>query len=243
MRRRTKRTRLRPRPFIVLGLAVNLLAGAAYSPVTAVRRVRVEGAPQADAERLTRLLQSLRNVPCARVNPRILESRALENPELRSASLSRNLFGSAVLRVARRVPVARMDPQLGAGLTEDGVVYPSSVSLEGLPTVRLPESVPGVVLALGNAWRATDVARLAVLVRDVPSPKPVGIDVQSGGRVCLNIGTGRVDLGDFDKLDEKVDRLVAILRERPDLFDTVAKLSLVVLENPVYVPRPGALKP
>ena len=137
MRRRTKRVRLNPRPFIVLGLGVNLAAGVALSPVTAVRRVRVEGAPEADRERLTLLLQSLKGVPCARVDARTVESKALENSELRGASLARTPFGSAVLRVARRVPVARLFGDLDTGLSADGVLYRASQLPKDLPTVNL----------------------------------------------------------------------------------------------------------
>ena len=238
MRGKTKRVRLRPGPFIVLGLMASLVAGALYSPLTAVRKVRVEGAPEADRARLETLLQKLRGVPCAQVNARFLESEALQNPELRSASLSRTPFGSAVLTVRQRVAVARLDKHQGTGLTEDGVLYPSSTSLEGLPTVILPPDYRFIGLTLGNGWRVTDVAHLAVLVRVIESERPVEIDLDKGGRVCLNIDTGRVDLGACEGLDAKVARLLSILRERPDLFQTVQKLILVNIDNPAYVPRP-----
>lgn len=243
MRRRTKRVRLRPRPFIVLALAINLATGAVYSPVTAVRKVRVEGAPEADRTRLTGILQRLKGVPCMRVDARRIESEALQNSELRSASLSRTPFGSAVLHVARRVAVAQLDRYRGIGLTADGVLYASSVPLDDLPKVILPPKYAWVGLTLGNGWRAVDVARLATLVRAAPSKAPIQIELVQGGRVCLNIDTGRVDLGALADLDAKVARLESILRERPDLFVTVKTLSLVKLDNPAYVPRSGALKP
>ena len=238
MRRRTKRVRLNPRPFIVLGLLVNVVAGVALSPVTAVRRVRVEGAPEADRKRLTDLLQSLKNVPCARVDARSIESRALENPELRGASLARTPFGSAVLRVARREAVARLFGSLDTGLSADGVLYPATELPEDLPTVRLPLRYPSVGLTLGNAWRTQDVAHLATLVRGLAKTEPARIDLFPGGKVCLNIDSGIVDLGRLERLDEKIDRFRRMFSESPNLFATVKSVNLVRVEAPQFIPRP-----
>jgi len=203
-----------------------------------VRHVRVEGAPLASQKRLTNLLQKIRGVPCAQVHARSLESEALRDPELRSVSLSRTPFGSAVLRVEARQAVAQVDPSARIGLTAEGVVYESSVDLGALPKVRIPGDYPGIVLTLGNGWRVTDVAHLAGLVRDLPSPKPVEIVLDRGGRVCLNIGTGSVDLGSCEGLDEKVARLREILARQPDIFATVLKVSLVDVDAPTFTPRP-----
>lgn len=241
MRRRTRKTRLRPRPFIVLGLAVNLVAGAAFSPITAVRKVRVEGAPAADEARLIGLLQNLRGVPCARVNARVLESEALQNPELRGASLARTPFGTAVLRVARRQAVARLFAASKIGLTADGVLYPASALADDLPTVKLPADYPAIGLTLGNGWRSVDVARLAGLITGISSREPIRIDLERGGRVCLNIDGGLVDLGACDGLEAKVSRLREILQKRPDLFVTVQTLKLVAVQTPVFIPRQGIL--
>ena len=243
MRRRTKRVRLNPRPFIVLGLGVNLAAGVALSPVTAVRRVRVEGAPEADRERLTLLLQSLKGVPCARVDARTVESKALENSELRGASLARTPFGSAVLRVARRVPVARLFGDLDTGLSADGVLYRASQLPKDLPTVNLPSNIPRIGLTLGNAWRTGDVAFLASLLRGLGRTEPVRIDLDAGGRVCLNIDNGTVDLGRTQDLQAKVARFRQILQKRPNLFSTVRTVVLVDVDAPQYIPRPQVPKP
>ena len=243
MRRRIKRVRLDPRPFIVLGLVVNVAAGIAFSPVTAVRRVRVEGAPPADRKRLTDLLQSLKNVPCARVDARAVESRALENPELRGASLARTPFGSAVLRVARRRSVARLFGSLEIGLSADGILYPATELAEDLPTVRLPAKYPAVGLTLGNAWRTEDVAHLAGLVRGLAKTEPARIDLFPGGKVCLNIDSGIVVLGRLESLDEKVARFRQMFAERPDLFTNVQSVNLVRVEAPQFIPRPQVPKP
>ncbi len=245
MRRRTKRVHLRARPFIVLALLVNVVAGVALSPVTAVRRVRVEGAPMADRARLTGLLQRLKGVPCARVDARSVEAEALQNSELRGASLSRTPFGSAVLRVARRSPVARLYAWPDTGLSAEGVLYRATQLPSDLPTVNLPAEYPTVGLALGNAWRSADVAHLAELVRGLGSGEPPRIDLVGGGRVCLNIDSGIVDLGRCDELDAKVARLRQYLTERPNLFATVHKLILVRPDYPTFEPPPaqGTAKP
>ncbi|RYG25290.1 hypothetical protein EON82_07660 [bacterium] len=242
MRRRTKRTSLRPRPFIVLGLIVNLFAGILYSPVTAVRKIRVEGAPANDEARLTRLMQSLRGVPCARVNARAIESDALDNPEIRGASLARTPFGSAVLRVARRTAVARLYAAPSIGLSSEGVLYPASELSNDLPLVELPGDYPKVGLTLGNGWRAADVARLATIVNTIPAKGPVRIRVFQGGRLCLNIDSGVVELGDYKRLDEKVKLVSDMLRKQPDFFANIQTVNIVKPEAPMYLDRKGAPK-
>lgn len=243
MRRRSKRTRLRARPIIIVALVVNVAVGIFYSPVTAVRRVRVEGAPAADATRLTKLLQSLKGIPCARVNAKSVESEALRNPELRTATLSRTPFGSAVLRVARRTPVARLYAFPSVALSREGVLYPASTLPEGLPYVQLPDDYPKVGLSLGNAWRLTDVVRLAGLVGGLEVKDPVRIRLVRGGRLCLNIDSGVVDLGGYDELDAKVAWLEKTLKESPTLFSTVESINLVKLDAPTFQPRKGVPKP
>jgi hypothetical protein len=243
MRRRTKRTRLRPLPFIVLGLIVNLSVGILYSPVTAVRKVRVEGAPENDQRRLARLLQKLRAVPCARVNARAIESEAMVNPEIRGASFARTPFGSAVLRIARRTAVARLYASPNIGLSSEGVFYPSSGLNDDLPLVELPGDYPKVALTIGNGWRSADVARLATLVRTIPSKGPIRIRVVSGGRLCLNIDSGVVDLGENELLEDKVAKVSKMLKDRPDLFVNVQSVSLVKIDAPMFQPRKGLPNP
>ena len=243
MRRRTKRTHLRPRPFIMLGLTVNLFAGILYSPVTAVRKVRVEGGPLNDQARLANLLQQLKGVPCARVNARRVESEAMRNPEIRSASLARTPFGSAVLHIARRTPVARLFAAPNIGLSTEGVFYPASVLDENLPLVELPGDYPKAALTIGNGWRSEDVARLATLVQTIPSKGPVRIALVGGGRLCLNIDSGVVNLGDFKRLDDKVAWVSKTLKAQPDLFVNVQSISLVKIDAPMFIPRKGVPNP
>ena len=243
MRRRTKRVRLNPRPFVVLGLVVNLAAGAVLSPVTAVRRVRVEGAPKADETRLIGLLQALRGVPCARVDVRAIETKALVNSELRGATLSRTPFGSAVLRVSRRLPLARLYARDSMGLSEDGVVFRATDLPADLPWVNLPREAPEIALTLGNGWPAQNVAHLAGLVRGMGSHEPPRIDVKAGGRVCLNIDSSTVDLGRALELDEKVARLRELLRQQPALFVNFQGINLVDVEAPSFQPRKGISPP
>ena len=239
MRRRTRRVRLNPGPFVVLGLIVNLTAGAVFSPVTAVRRVRVEGAPPGDESRLAGILQALRGVPCARVDARAVETAALANSELRGAALSRTPFGSAVLRVSRRLPVGRLYARDSMGLDEDGVVYQATDLPKELPRISLPPESPEVGLTLGNGWPAQSVAHLATLVRDLGAHEPARIDVLAGGRVCLNIDSSTIDLGRALGLDEKVARLRELLRRQPALFVNFQGINLVDVDAPTFTPRKG----
>ena len=246
MRRQIRRTRLRPRPFIVLGIFVNLAAGVAFSPLTAVRHVRVEGAPISEQDRLVILVQRLRGVPCVRVDARRIEADALQSGELRSANFSRTPFGSAVLKVVRRVPVARLND--ATALSDEGVAFLTKSSLDALPTVVPPPGSASPNLTLGNEWPSADVAHLAALLTGMGSGRPPQIILVGGGRVCLNMSGGTVDLGRLERVEPKLDRLQEIFRQRPDLFTTVKTLVLVRPESPAYLPRPlppqkGAPKP
>lgn len=227
----------------MLGVFIALGTGIYYSPVTGVRKVRVVGAPAADEDRLTRLLQGLRGVPCARVNAQHIETMVLRNPELRSASLTRTPFGSATLRVVRRSPVARLFGYPSIALSDEGTVYPATELDQKIPLIKLPDRMPPATLTLTHGWPARDVASLATMVASLPAKDPVRIDLDPQGRVCLNIDTGRVDLGFCDRMEAKIARLRETLKSRPDLFRTVLTVNLQTPEQPSYVPRPGNPNP
>jgi hypothetical protein len=61
--------------------------------------------------------------------------------------------------------------------------------------------------------------------------------VSAGGFVSLDpVSGGTVEFGSFEDAEEKVQALVEILQDEPDLLSTVSKLVLTSPSNPVKVP-------
>src|SRR5690348_172385 len=88
---------------------VNVLFGLIYSPITSIRRLRVLGAQPHDLNRISSLAEGLTGKPFGKVDAAQLESQILGQRDVYNASLSHNIFGSAILRVQYRRPVAVLE--------------------------------------------------------------------------------------------------------------------------------------
>lgn len=241
MARKRKRGRLRPKPFLVIGLVGNITAGLLWSPLTSVTKVRVEGAQEADKARLEKIVQGMHDIPCAQIHPRLVESAALELPAMRSATLNRNLFGSAVLSVGYRRPVARVQAAARLGLSIDGVVFPSLEPLSpSLPVVVLPAGRPGVLTTVASTWESAKIANLAVRLQETYPQSLLRIGVVDSGFVWLNMGSGRVALGDCDQLDAKLEILKNYLNRDPSFLSKIEVLNLTSPKSPSATPRKAA---
>ena len=98
-KRKKKKTSLNW-PTIVWTLFVfNLLLGLFLSPITSIRNMRVIGAQPHDQDRVQSLAQALRGRPFGRVGAKQFESDILRQRDVYSATLSHNLFGSALVRL------------------------------------------------------------------------------------------------------------------------------------------------
>lgn len=237
MRKKRKRTRLRPKPFIVLGLIVNISLGLLFSPLTSVTRVRIVGAAPWDQARLTRVAATMQDIPCAQVHPNKVESLVMALPEVYKTSLSRNLFGSGVLNLSYRVPVARVDAGPSLGLTLDGVVYPAAQLPPELPVIKLAPGEPKSILCLTGNWAPSRIAELAVQLRGLFPRGDLTISLADARGVWLNMGAGRVVLGSLDALDAKMRVLRERLIAQPDFLSTVQELNLTSPRRPAIVPK------
>jgi cell division protein FtsQ len=237
MRRRYRRLKLRWGPILWVLLILNIAAGLCFSPLTAIRWVRVDGAPSWEEPRLTAIVLKLEGVPCAQVKRTEIESAVLSLPEVRSARLDRNLFGSADLRVGYRQAVARIDGSSGIGLSLEGVMFPSDHLSPDLPTVRLdPEQMhPGLGIAAN--WPIVAVARLAVKAREIADRKPLVIELGKGSVLCLNMGAGQVNFGSCDDMDAKLTVLKRLLSQDPNYLSRVKTLDLALASAPTAVPK------
>jgi cell division protein FtsQ len=235
-RKRIKR-RLRAQPVLFLLLLISLYVGITRSPLTAVRHVRVEGAQAFDEARINGEIQKLVGIPCLQINPRETEARILALPEVRSATLTRSIFGNAVLLVDYRMPVARLATGDELALSDDGVVCPIHEMPPDLPTLYVPAQAKGPVLTVSGIWEPQSIAKLAVLVRNLDLADKESINLDDSGRVKLHIGSGSVELGNCDKIDQKIHVLKDRLSRNPDELMQVAELDLTVPERPAFTPK------
>ncbi len=213
-------------------------AGLAFSPVTAADRVRVEGGQDFDRQRLARILSTLRDVPCARVNGYEIESRVLDLSEVKSANLSRNVFRRAVLEVEYRTPVARIFGNPGVALGSEGAVFVCRRSLRGLPLLKTPASAHGSCVAFCSPMKGETLAYVCEKVKSMDQFRAGTVEVDSKGSVYLHNGFGaRVKLGPSERMEEKLAKLAEILRERPEILRQVKDLILISPSRAVYVPR------
>jgi cell division septal protein FtsQ len=239
MRKKRKSIRLKPKPILWALLICVVAAGIAFSPITAVRHVRVEGATPEDRARLEDLLLGLRGVPCVRVDPRVIESRALMLPEMKKADLSRNPFGSALLRVQYRTPVARMMGTPDLFLDAAGVLYPALHPATDLPMVQMPKNGPPTLATFVSNWEPQRIAQLALAARTLQVPGVIRIQMDDRGVVSLNLGTERVIFGSLDDLDKKVSILRQRLAAYPDELKQNDALDLTNPDYPAVIPPGG----
>jgi hypothetical protein len=232
-----KRTSLRPRPFIVIFFIVSTVAGLVASPLTALRKIQVVGEVDWDRARVDGILATLKGKPCALINRYSVESSVLGNSAVRSAQFDRNLFGSGVLTLTYRVPVARFYNHLTTALSEDGTIFQSAHLPDGIPLLDVSGGLTKTYLTIANDLPTLAVAHLAQRIPGLFPQREVRIQYGTGSSLCLNIGTSQVILGSCDELDGKLAKLQTKLASEPDFLARVKTYNLLDPQNPMTVPR------
>lgn len=233
-----RKRRRRPFPWTaVLFVVVMAVAwtGMMFSPVTAARIVRVEGASPEDQERIKAALQPLRNVPMLRTRGLEIQSRLGEPSYVKSVTMAQNLFGRVHVSLEYHVPIARLADSVGMCLAGDGTLFQPLVDAETeLPEVRLAEGLRRPQIGFFAAWSPRDTAEVAAHVKRLLPDRQVDILVELRGVLSLEIdGRSRVTLGSGDDLDLKFDKLRAIVQEDPGLVDRRVEINLTAPNRPV----------
>ena len=206
MARKRRRRKIKAGPILWALLVVHVAVGLLFSPVTAATRVRVVGAKRSDETRIERELQQLKDKPCLSVNGRALEEQILARPDVRTAELSRNLFGRGELVMSYYEPVALVNGTKNVVLTDAGFLCATPDVATSLPMLNLPTEAWGASFGLSGVWEPRSVAEVCERSLKQGIIKNLSITVTMGGSVCLNSGvTGRVMLGAPDELDEKFE--------------------------------------
>ncbi len=202
-RRKKQRIRLKPAPFLWIGLTINVWLGVQYSPMTNLRRVVVEGSHSEDQGALKESVLRWKGIPCLGINPRAIESDALMISDVVSASLSRNIFGTGRLVVKYREPAMVLTENHAIGITLEGVMYPMNVDRDDLPTLALTY-FPRPSFSLFSSYEAATMAKLARDSSQVFPQSRLGIVVDESGTLCLNVDGVLCIFGTSQNLSSKL---------------------------------------
>ena len=223
-------------------IAANLTAALLFSPLTALRKVRVDGAPDWDRDRLQGITEQLKGIPCAQINARRVESDAMQDPQVRSAHFSRNLFGSAVLQVGYRQAVAVLDGEPDVALSIEGVPFHSGHLPPNLPVVKIDGQKPVGIRLIAESWPVLAIAGLAVKATSMFRGQSLEIELGKGNILCLNIGAEQVVFGSCDNVESKLMALQKLLTRYPALLTKVQSVNLSFPSSPSVVAKPAGAK-
>jgi hypothetical protein len=187
------------------------------------------------------LAQELRGRPFAKIGAAQLESDLLQPRDVLTADLSHNLFGSAIIHISYRRPVASIGANSRTYMDDQGVIFASSEPYPGLRQIDLdPEYVqPGVALTL--PWPSQDVAALCTKLDSFDQLKGAVIHLDTTGRLLISREDKHiVDLGGTQQIDEKLAKLRSILDDDPNLMDRVQSFSLADPARPASKPLKGS---
>lgn len=236
-KRKRRRTRIKPAPFLALGLIVALGTGLLYSPLTSLSKVTIEGAAPADRTEIERNLATLNGIPWLQVNPRWVETRVQRIQAVDTVSYSQNPLGRGHLRITYRRPVAKIRAERPLAMDARGVIFETASWPADLPTVTRPPSAKDLTLAIAGGFPGARVAELAVKARQFAPTEKVNIWFNNQGALCLNMDAGLVILGSSEDLDLKLRALKEILEQEPDLLGKVESLNLTEPSHPARTYR------
>ena len=223
---------LRRRTYRRLGIAAAVLAlptvaaGAAFSPLLDVDRVRVTGTKRLTPDAVERAAR-VGGGPLALVDTDDVRRRLTALPGVKSATVRREWPSSVVVRVVERVPVVAV-PR--GGTTElydlEGVLVDTvATAPASIPRLAVPDGSPapeviGAAVALMRALPRT----LRRQVRDLTAAGPA--------ELSFHLADGaEVVWGDGARTREKVRALSLLVRQGAKRYD------LRVPDRPAVVPR------
>lgn len=236
-RRKKDWSKVRWTPILWLVALLNILVGCLYSPITSAFTVRVTGVPLADRERVKSILETIRRVPAAQVQPDRILSRIYENPRVIRGNFQQNMFGRAVLRVTMKKVAAIATADKRFLMLEDGMIVPTLVAApEGLPFVSVPVESRRPNLGFFGDWERLRMARLATSVQNDFKPWSWTLEMQADGVIILQASGGaKVRLGTSENLNQKLAKLNQMVREDEGIIERVRSINLTSPSNPMVV--------
>jgi cell division protein FtsQ len=203
----------------VLGLALFVAAGV-FTPIMAVREIRVEGAETVNVEELNTALARFEGVPLALVNDQDVH-RAIETfPLIQRYAIERIPPHTLVIRIEEREPVIALE----RGEKFD-LIDPAGVLL-----ARVDERPVGVPLGSAELTDTSSPAfsAVATVIRDLPQElreQLIAARATSAQDVVLTLASGtEVIWGDSSEIQRKATVLQALLAAvgQPTMIDVSA---------------------
>ncbi len=217
---------------LITALLVNLVVASYKSPLTAVRNINLSGVRKSERLRLERVQELVKGIPAMQLETAAVEQIFLGQSRIKKCQFSRNIFGSARLELTYRKAVASVGG--GALLDADGEFFSDPEQGEQLVSLTL---APLLKVTSATLMGVTDFRSIAgacaIVAEKLPNAK---VEVLETGTVRLDIEGGKVVLGKPDKLPEKIDTLLGLLRDRPTLLKSVHELNLMVPDHPSVKP-------
>ena len=213
-------------------LVVNLVIASFKSPLTAVRNINLDGVRESERLQLQRVQDLVLGVPAMQLEPATVEQLFLSQSRVKKCQFSRNVFGSARLEITYRKAVANVGS--GALLDGDGEFFSDPEQGKNLVTLVL---APSLKVTSATLMGVTDFRRIAEACAVVSQKLPKAqVEVLETGTVRLILEGGRVVLGKAEKLPEKIDTLLGLLRDRPTLLNSVQELNIMQPDHASITP-------
>ncbi|WP_137845591.1 FtsQ-type POTRA domain-containing protein [Microbacterium sp. 2FI] len=191
VRRFTVRQRRRRIVWIGVGAALVVLVlatlGAAYSPLFAVRDIRVVGAEQLDAAEVEQALGDQLGTPLPLVDESAVKAALVGFPLVESYSLEARPPHELVVRIVERTPIGSVDTAAGYSLVDAaGVVLATSASpAAGVPVLSITGGTDSDAFdAAGQVMRSLP-DEIAVQVTGVSASTPDDVTLTLGGTNTL----------------------------------------------------------
>lgn len=230
--RRRRKTVVNWVAVFAVALLVNCVVASFKSPLTSVRNINLSGVRKSERLRLERVQELVRGVPAMQLDPATVEQLFLGQSRVKRCTFTRNIFGSARLEMTYRKAVA--DVGKGTLLDQDGEFFSDPEQAPNLISLSL---APSLKVTSATLMGVTDFRRIAEACAIVAGKLPgAKVEVMETGTVRLDIEGGKVVLGKPDKLPEKIDTLLGLLRDRPTLLKSVHELNIMQPDHPSVKP-------
>jgi len=209
----------------VLGLAAFVAAGV-FTPVMAVREVRIEGAEQVDVAALQQALQQFDGVPLALVDDQQVHAALQPFTLIERYSIERIPPQTLLLRIEERDAVIALARDSGFGLYDAAGVQ---IGSQAEAPVGMPIGSGALLDPATDAFRAA-----GRIIRDLPEDLRamlVGVEASSAQQVTLVLESGtRVVWGS----PEQTQRKAVVLRSMIAKLGAVATIDVSAPETPVF---------
>ena len=223
--------------------ALSLLCAAAAFPASAffnLEAVTVAGNVTVPSDEIRERAGVGPGLNAFRVNAGLIRRRLLEDPRVRSASVTMTFPSRLRLTIAERTPAAAL--LVGEGyfhLSADGVALAAAADPESLPIVVADRLDPADVV-VGKVLPSSDARLGSRIAGSVPAAirdRVAGVHVDGAGEATLALRGGvTVRLGGNAGIAERLEMV-------PDVLDAIATRGLVVESVDLRVPGNVVVRP